>query len=291
MPESRTVHGDDASQAMFEDLLAASEQACVEWRGRKVCWRVFGNTGPALVLIHGGHGNWLHWARNIRALAELRRVCVPDLPGYGDSDDAIVDGRIEAVVGPAIATLDQLIGAATPIDLAGFSFGGLVAAHIAANRPMTRRLALLGPGGHAGARRPRGKLQSWKEAAQSRDLVALDDVMRHNLAMHMLHRSAEDIDAMAVRIHTEACLRTRFRSKEISRAGGLIDLLAQRADPTLLIWGEHDVTADPNALASVLAERAPGCSMRMVEGAGHWVQYERASIVNKLLSNWLETTP
>ena len=41
---------------------------------------------------------------------------------------------------------------------------------------------------------------------------ALAGVMRHNLAAHMLHDPAR-IDALAVQVHTAACLNTRFYSK------------------------------------------------------------------------------
>ena len=42
--------------------------------------------------------------------------------------------------------------------------------------------------------------------------------MRHNLQLHML---ASPADEQGLAIHTQACLRTRFHSKRISRAGGL----------------------------------------------------------------------
>jgi pimeloyl-ACP methyl ester carboxylesterase len=41
--------------------------------------------GRPLVLVHGGHGSWLHWVRNIEALSAKRTLWIPDLPGYGDS--------------------------------------------------------------------------------------------------------------------------------------------------------------------------------------------------------------
>ena len=58
---------------------------------------------------------------------------------------------------------------------------------------------------------------------------------------------------LALAVHTESCLSTRFRSKEISRSGGLHAALDRCPMPILLAWGEHDVTADPQALAHELA--------------------------------------
>ena len=253
--------------------------------GRQVTWHQLGD-GPPLVLLHGGHGNWQHWARNIEALSARFAVWVPDLPGYGDSDTP-PEPTLASLVNLLHATLDQLLGAATPIRLAGFSFGGLVAATLATQRPHIERMALLGPGGHGGPRRPAGELVSWRAAKESGNAEALAQVMRHNLGLHMLH-APQSIDDEAVRIHTAACLATRFYSKGISHAGGLAAALAQYAGPLLLAWGEHDVTAVPEQAARTLSEGRTDCETHIVPGAGHWVQFEGAGVVNPVLSMWLE---
>ena len=279
MPPDNTL-----AQSLIARLTSLARCEFVAHEELRVCWRGFGG-GPPLVLLHGGHGSWLHWVRNIEALAAHHTVWVPDLPGYGDSDEPLPGGGLASLVEPTIVTLNHLVGADTPIDLVGFSFGGLVAAQLAAQRPQVRRLVLLGPGGHQSPRRPRGELRSWKAAAQSADAAALDDVMRHNLSMHMLHAAAQEIDPLAVQIHTDACLHARFRSKEISRGGGLQEALAQRQGPSLLVWGQHDVTADPEVIASAMADRLPEGRAHIVKGAGHWVQFERADEINALLLN------
>lgn len=271
--------------ALIDALSALARTERVAWAGGQVCWRGFGGGNP-VVLVHGGHGSWLHWVRNIEALAGQHTVWVPDLPGFGDSDAPQGEG-LASLLDPTLSTLDALIGPGTPVQLGGFSFGGLVAAHMAARRPGVRRLALLGTGGHQGPRRPKGELLNWKPAWRAGDAVTVEQAMRHNLAMHMLSGAADGIDPLALRVHTEACVRTRFRSKAISRAGGLAAALSAYAGPTLLAWGEHDVTADPPRIAPVLAAPLREARTRIVDGAGHWVQYERADAINPLLLDWL----
>ncbi len=277
---------DAAAAAAFIAALEAAGQRHVVLTSRgRVVWRRFGD-GPPLVLLHGGHGSWLHWARNIGPLARRFTVWVPDLPGYGDSDMP-PEPNLDSLVDSTQATLDALVGPGREIHVVGFSFGGLVAASLAARRGAVRQLALLGVVGHGGARRPRGEMLSWREAAEREDAAALSAAMHHNLAQHMLHGAAS-IDALALRIQTLACLGTRFHSKPISRAGGLGALLARHRGPLLLLWGAHDVTAHPAQAAQALGEGRALCRTVLVPEAGHWVQYESADLVNAELLGWLD---
>ena len=96
------------------------------------------------------------------------------------------------------------------------------------------------------------------------------------------------IDRLAVERHTQACARTRFRSQEISRAGGLFDTLAGCHEPVPMRWGEHDVTADPTTLAAQHRDSRCATPHRVVTDAGHWAQYEQAAHVNTRLRTWLD---
>jgi pimeloyl-ACP methyl ester carboxylesterase len=253
--------------------------------GGRVTWRRFGD-GPPLVLLHGGHGNWLHWVRNIRALAAHHTLWLPDMPGYGDSD-LPAQPTLASLVDALGQTLETLVGSLAHVHLAGFSFGGLVAASLA-QRHAVASLALFGPAGHGGVRRPRAALRSWRGLDKPKDAATLADVMRHNLWAHMLYDS-RNVDATALQIHTAACRRTRFHSKQISRAGGLGAELASYDGPLLLVWGEHDVTADPVQAAQALAQGRRDCSIHILTGIGHWAPYEAADESNLLLRQWLQS--
>ncbi|MGJ7488424.1 alpha/beta fold hydrolase [Variovorax sp. LT2P21] len=259
-------------------------------QGVRVRWRRFGpaqSDRPPLVLLHGGHGSWLHWIRNIEALSAERVLWLPDMPGFHDSDvpramvagDAPLDPLLEALGG----TLDTLIGAGTPIDLGGFSFGGLSAAKFAARRGAVRKLVLLGSGGHGTLRRMAVQMINWRAAS---DRTAEAAALRHNLAALMLHDPTA-IDALAFTIHDISCHGTRLRSKEISLAGGLQQALEAHAGPQLLVWGEFDVTADPRPLVAQLTGGHPQRRGTVIDGAGHWVQYERADETNRWLGDFL----
>jgi pimeloyl-ACP methyl ester carboxylesterase len=266
-----------------ERLQRAAQVQRVPFAAGQMAWRRFGE-GPPVVLLHGGHGSWWHWARNIESLSERHTVWLPDLPGYGDSDPP-AGASLDDLVDATMTSLDQLVVATAPLRLAGFSFGALVAARLAERRGGVSRLALIGPGGHGGPRRPRGELRAWRGLEKHSE--PWEAVMRHNLLMHMLHEPAA-IDELALRIHADACLATRFHSKTISRSGGLAASLGRYAGDLLLAWGEHDVTLVPEVIRKTFEESRHSCRVHTVPGAGHWVQYEAASAVNALLASWLE---
>jgi pimeloyl-ACP methyl ester carboxylesterase len=276
-----TPDSPDASAARREiariDALSTHQDPVHE--GVRVRWRRFGSdtTQPPIVLLHGGHGSWMHWLRNAEALSAGRSLLLPDMPGFHDSDALPRVAPSEDSLPPLLkalgGTLDALIGAGTPIDLGGFSFGGLTAARFAVQRGAVRKLALLGSGGHG------TKMINWRSAP---DREAERAALLHNLGALMLHDTSA-IDALAFEIHDISCHGTRFRSKDVSQSGGLQKAIDALGVPTLLLWGEYDVTADPRPLVAQLAAEGPAREGLVIDGAGHWVQYERAAETNTRL--------
>ena len=278
------VHNEVEARQIIARFDARATRHDVMRLGRKVAWRRFGD-GPPLVLLHGGHGSWLHWIRNIDALSARHTVWLPDMPSFGDSDS--LEGHPHAAnrmlrfVEAVSRTMDSLVGAGSNVDLCGFSFGGITAAFLAAERGHIRRLALLGAGAHGGARRQTIDLVDWRLPDRLDMLAAL----RRNLVPFMLHDEG-NVDALALAIHEWSCVQTRFRSKAIAQAGGLAEALDQIAAPMLLVWGEHDVTAVPDEVASRLTRGHANRESCILEDAGHWAQYEKAEEVNALLLRW-----
>lgn len=285
-PQSSAIVARTKAQASeeIERLDNLAERQCVDWHGRKIVWRRYGHGSP-LVLIHGGHGSWLHWIRNIEDLAQHHTLWLPDLPGFGDSDDLALaphaSDRMQHMVNALAGSLDILVGSDTPVDLAGFSFGGLVAAHLAALRDGIRRMALLGPSGHGGVRRQTRAMVDWRLPEPD----AMRAALRHNLSALMLH-APECEDGLAISVHERCCLQTRFRSKAISRSASLQAALEHYTQPLLLVWGEQDVTGVPEEIALQLATERSGRDWCVLPNAGHWVQYERAGDINLLLKLW-----
>ncbi|WP_020656408.1 alpha/beta fold hydrolase [Massilia niastensis] len=265
------------------DIIASLDRVAkrhlVEQEGRVMCWREFG-AGAPLILVHGGHGSWMHWIRNIGALSATHRVLVPDLPGYGESDALPPGGGFDDLVDTVLRSIDRLLGADTGFDLAGFSFGGVIAGRVALQRPGVRRLALLGAVGHGKRRRQAAAMLAWRDAEDEQSMLAN---LRHNLNALMLHGP---VDPLALDIHHYSCLRTRYQSKKTSLSPILTETLEQLDMPVLLLWGEHDPTGDPGEVGPLWQADRPERSHGIVRGSGHWVQYEAAGEVNARLLDW-----
>jgi pimeloyl-ACP methyl ester carboxylesterase len=279
-----TARTEAEAAGVIAEMNARAHRHVALHKGRKLVWRRFGD-GPPIVMLHGGHGSWRHWIRNIDALSREHTLWLPDMPSFGDSES--LEGsphaadRMSRFVEAISATLDSLIGPQTPVPLTGFSFGGITAAFLGAQRGRIARLALIGAGAHGGARRQTIDLVDWRLPDRA-DMVA---ALRRNLVPFMLSDERR-ADALALAIHEWSCVQTRFRSKAIALAGGLQDALDRIPAPMLLAWGEHDVTAVPKEIGPRLTQGHSNRQFHLIEDAGHWAQYEKADEVDALLLDW-----
>lgn len=243
-------------------------------------WHSFG-AGAPLVLLHGGHGSWLHWIRNIDALAAKHAVWIADMPGYGESDDMDGPPDIVAVAQAVRDSLTLLIAADKPVGVVGFSFGGLVAAQLANVWSNVRRLALIGTAGHGGVRRQSEPMVQWRNLPPDAETAAL----RQNLASLMLTAKSVD-DPLAMEVHRRACYATRFRSRPLSRQAQLPGLLDAANIPVLFIWGAEDVTILPEVIGPQLTQGHPERRYTIIPETGHWAQFENHWAVDGLLTDW-----
>jgi 2-hydroxy-6-oxonona-2,4-dienedioate hydrolase len=268
--------------ARIESLGArvVTEMACGD-----MVWRVWG-AGPPLVLLHGASGSWTHWIRNVLPLAEHFRVLVADMPGYGESDAPPEPHTADALADLVVAGIEQLLPAPAVFDLAGFSMGaivgGLVAARLGAR---VRRFVLLGPGGLGLVPAP---VRTLLRLEPGMDGEAVRHVHRQNLLTLMLARP-ESADELAVTLQIDNVARSRFRSGTIPVSDDLLRALPAVRAHLAGIWGGRDAFTGHHLAESreVLAAADPQLDARVIEAAGHWVNYEAADQVNALLEEWL----
>jgi len=240
--------------------------------------------GPPLVLFHGGMGSWNHWVRNFAALVPHFTVHAVDLPGYGESYAVSKSTPQAEYVDHVLAGVRTLLGA-TPFRLAGFSFGGIVAAMTAARMgSQVTKLSLLGPGGFG----TQVKLDLRAIPAQSEGEAARREAFRHNLNVLMIADPARILDE-TIDLQAENFRRSRFDGRGFAAIDNVPMALERIVCPVQIIYGDRDALVLDDLPRRIRVVRAirPDARIDVLPGIGHWVQYEAADEVNMRLTEFM----
>lgn len=254
--------------------------------------------GVPLVLLHGGgfdHAE-LSWKLTIRDLRGQRRMVVPDLPGYGESEGF---GRAHDLADLGrwlVGFLDALD--LERVDIAGVSMGGGAALWMALEHgPRVRRLVPVGAYGLM-ARVPLHPLAVllagsglssllYRAAGSSRFLARMGLAASYGVRCNVTEGAVSDLMAVA---RDQAGRRSfdAFLEGELGRAGLKSDLrprLPRIAAPTLLVHGRHDRIVPPR-YGRAAARAIPDA--RLLElPTGHWPMRERPDLFNPALLEFL----
>ena len=244
-------------------------------------------SGPTLLLLHGGTGSWTHWVRNIEPLARHFSLVVPDLPGMGESLDVPADADLDGYGGYLQAAVTGgLVPSGAPFAVAGFSWGGVMTAWLAARLPgQVFAAGLLAPGGFPPGAWHRPSLRPVPPGSSDDEA---DAIHRANLEMMMIWDPAR-VDPLAVAMQRRNHAMTRFKSRFLGYRDTLGPSLARVRCPVLAILPERDPLPQPDtaARAEYLRRTAPHIECRIVPDASHWVAYEAPEPVNRLLLEFM----
>ena len=256
-----------------------------------VAFRRFGR-GTPLVLMHGGAGSWQHWVRNVDALAQHFEVLAIDQPSYGDSDAVGWETDVDTYLGHVLTAVEQMTAGSARVHVAGFSFGGYIAAHVAAG--LGSRTASLSMTGGAGYGKPVGRpftLGSRRRLVEELGRAPTDAELR---AMHrdnlgkLMIWDRTLIDDWMIDMQKTNVDRTRFDSRRISWADGTPALIGRLSCPVMVVYGEHDAAAIPPIAERFARCRAarPDVVTHLIPACGHWAMYEAPDTVNTLMTGF-----
>ena len=252
------------------------------WQG-KVRIRVLSKgSGPALVFFHGPWG--LAWDPFLDELAKHFTVYAPEHPGTtpeAPEDVHHLDGLWDLVL-----CYDELLSALglERVALLGHSFGGMVAAEMAAAVPRrVERLALIAPIGF------------WRETDPVVNWMLLDpDALRAHLFREPAGEPAQQLFGPAEPAAAAAAARVRTLWS-MGATGkfiwplpdkGLKKRIHRITAPTLVVWGTEDRLVPP-VYADEFLKRLPGARLETVEGEGHAPQLEQPQAVARMVGEFL----
>ncbi len=237
--------------------------------------------GPPLVLLHGTGGHAEAHLRNLPSLSRDFRVVLYDMVGHGHSDGPDRPYTLD-VHADHLAGLLDVLGLERP-HLSGESLGGWVAAWFAAHRPeRVDRLVLTTPGNvtskpetmrrirestlravtEASPETVRARVE-WLFAPENRAL-ATDELVALRLAIYRRPHAERTIR------HVLALQDPEVRARYAWDPGWT----GRIAAPTLIVWTSDDPTG-AYAEGELLQRWIPGSELVLIDGAGHWPQWER----------------
>ncbi|HAX76023.1 MAG TPA: alpha/beta hydrolase [Cyanobacteria bacterium UBA11372] len=277
------------------------------WQGFPICYQTQGNSGPAVVLVHGFGASWGHWRKNIPVLAQNARVYAIDLIGFGGSAKPTPGVEMNYTFetwGKQIADFcKEVVGGAA--FLVGNSIGCIAVMQAAVDYPeIAQEVALINCSLRLLHDRKRATLPWYRRNAAPiiqqllsiRPIAQLffSQIANRNAVRKILlqaYKNPEAVTDELIDMLMEPAVNpgavdvfvafTRYSSGPLPE-----DLLPILPCPAIMLWGTEDPW-EPIALGRELANYPQVKEFIPIEGAGHCPQDEAPELVNPILQDWI----
>jgi pimeloyl-ACP methyl ester carboxylesterase len=270
--------------------------------GHRVSYRVTGDGGPVVLLIHGITGDARQWDEVAPLLAERYTVVAPDLLGHGDSDKTSGDYSLGAYAA-SVRDLMVVLGIRRA-TVVGHSLGGGIAMQFSYEYPpFAERLVLVSSGGVGREVHALLRAATLPGSELVLPLLASGRVVAVGAAIGQLLdriglRTGPDIAEMAKGYSSlsDAGARQAF----IHTLRAVIDPTGQRVNatdrlylagmlPSLVVWGRRDPLI-PAHHAEIAHEAMPGSRLVLFDDSGHFPQLHEPVRFAHTLIDFIEDT-
>ena len=261
--------------------------------GRVAAW--VGGSGPALLLLGGFGADALwQWHAVAPTLAKRHRLLVPDLLFFGESHGGAWQPTLESQVGAMLALMDAFIPAGRRIDVAGLSYGGLVAWALAATHPdRVDRLILQGTPGDVFGADDLQALCGRFEVEHPGELLLPRDIAGVRRLLGVGFHRPPPVPNFVLRDVFRLHFRTHVAEKRallddlLTRLGGPVPAIDAERHEALLLWGRHDAIF-PLEVGERLAERMGRYArLQVIEDAAHAPPQEKPREVVAAIGRFL----
>src|SRR5579864_9173563 len=260
--------------------------------------------GEMCILLHGFPEGAESWTKQVEALANAGVLAVaPDLRGYGLSDAP--EGVEHYAIDHLVRDVEGILKAfgRQRAHVAGHDWGALVAWFFASRRPeMTRTLTVLSVGHPAALaaaslddkdQQERSRYVAlFLQEGKAEEVLAAESYRR----LREMYRRGPNPDAVPLGVvdHFVRSLSRpgrltaglNYYRANLSAGGGAWAALARAVKvtaPVVLLWGDQDPALGRRAVEETPRFVGGDYRLEVLEGSGHWLQFERADEVSRSL--------
>jgi pimeloyl-ACP methyl ester carboxylesterase len=264
------------SDIPVEDLIekyAYDNSQFLELDGMNVHYRINGDTGETIVLLHGTAASLHTWEDWTTELSKYYRVVSFDMPGFGitgpEPNGDYTRGRYLKFIDDMLVKLN--------IDtcyMAGNSFGGYMTWSYAVKHPeKVKKIAILNSSGY-----PRGD-QPTPVSFKLQKMNWMKPILTHITPMSLVRKGVEVVYFDDSKIKEERVQRYMDLLLREGNRGGLmgktqqitydyVDEIKQVQCPTLIMWGDSDMLVNVEAAPKFHAD-IPNSELLVYENMGH----------------------
>lgn len=259
-----------------------------------------GKGDKTIVFIHGlaTYGN--SWQMNIEYLKQYYRCIALDLPGNGYSDKGDYPYGIHFFSESIHEFILKL--KLTDVVIIGHSMGGQTAINLVADHPaICEKLILCAPAGFETFTHFERSL--YQATVHFFDFFSSEENSLRKVIKTSFYKYPQHVEAMIeelvelmnkqpmseYRKMIEACIKSMLNEPVFDKLGKILQ-------PTLVIYGERDALI-PNRLIHPISTKnlakkgvaeIPEAELILIEKAGHFIQVEKADLVNNCIKAFIE---
>lgn len=250
---------------------------------------------PLLLLLHGTGGHAEAYTRNLLAHGEHFWTVAFDFIGHGWTDKPAHDYEMPDYARHVLGVLKAL--GRDRAHFSGESLGGWVTTYMAVHHPeVVDRIVLNTAGGWTAHPEVMARLKMLSMAAAT-DPSPEHIRTRLEFLMHDKSLVSDDLVETRRAIYAQpgfpdAMERILCLQDMDVRRRNMISEAQYRSitAPALVIWTSHDPTATPEE-GRQIADMIPGGQYVVMNGCGHWPQFENAPLFNRLHLAFLKGEP
>ena len=257
------------------------------------------NSSKTLIMVHGYRGNH-HGLEAIAAGLSKYRVLIPDLPGFGESEELSDTHSIEAYSNWLNGFIEAL-GFEREVHLMGHSFGSLVVGFYATQHS-PQSVSLVNPVSTPALEGPRAALTNLTKIyyllAAFAPKFAGEWLLRNKISVMVMSIVMAKTKDKELRrwIHNQhisnfsdfASVRVAVEGYEASISTDLSKLAAQIAAPVLIVSATLDDITDIESQRRV-SNLYQKLTYKEIQDVGHLVHYEAPAQAAEYISDFLDT--